>query len=496
MFACNPKTIFFWGGLLLASVLQAQEEPEIPIAVEETLGTEAASYEPPALGTPGFETPCQACLASAASKPSPCVSSHKGVFYNNDFKYLNDPANTACCLGDRLKQLHLTPWGPCGPHGKFDIGGQFRLRYHNENGMKGAQRFLDTEDDFLLSRTRLYANYASCDGLFRVFAEGIYADSHGHSLPARGIDRNHGDLLNAFVDVKLTEELTARVGRQELVYGAQRTVSPLDWANTRRTFEGAKLMLALDQWKVDAFYTHFVPVQPFEFDKADYHRKFYGAYGVYSGLENATLDLYYLGFDNHDANFSLHTFGSRLAGGQGDWLYELEGAYQGGNAGAGVDQNAGFVTAGLGRKLPCTMWSPTAWVYFDYASGGASTTDSHAYNQLFPLAHKYLGFIDAAQRSNMESVNFLLKAKPSEKMSLLAWYYVMQSNAAAPVPSIGGTPTQNAGKDFGQELDLILSYKIAPRSDILFGYSHFWAGGKIANANDADFFYSQWTMNF
>ena len=123
-------------------------------------------------------------------------------------------------------------------------------------------------------------------------------------------------------------------------------------------------------------------------------------------------------------------------------------------------------------------------------------TDSHAYNQLFPLAHKYLGFIDAAQRSNMESVNFLLKAKPSEKMSLLAWYYVMQSNAAAPVPSIGGTPTQNAGKDFGQELDLILSYKIAPRSDILFGYSHFWAGGKIANANDADFFYSQWTVNF
>jgi hypothetical protein len=32
------------------------------------------------------------------------------------------------------------------------------------------------------------------------------------------------------------------VGRQELLYGAQRLISPLDWANTRRTFEGGKLI--------------------------------------------------------------------------------------------------------------------------------------------------------------------------------------------------------------------------------------------------------------
>ena len=105
-------------------------------------------------------------------------------------------------------------------------------------------------------------------------------------------------------------------------------------------------------------------------------------------------------------------------------------------------------------------------------------------------------FVDAIQRSNIESVNFLLTAKPAAKVNLLLWFYVFQSNTAAPVPSIGGTPSQNAGKNLGQELDLLLKYTLNPRSNILLGYSHFWAGSKVNNPEDADFFYSQWTYNF
>jgi hypothetical protein len=33
-----------------------------------------------------------------------------------------------------------------------------------------------------------------------------------------------------------------RVGRQELLYGSQRLISTLDWANTRRTFQGENLL--------------------------------------------------------------------------------------------------------------------------------------------------------------------------------------------------------------------------------------------------------------
>jgi hypothetical protein len=39
-------------------------------------------------------------------------------------------------------------------------------------------------------------------------------------------------------------------------------------------------------------------------------------------------------------------------------------------------------------------------------------------------------------------------------------------------------------------------YCIGPRSNVLFGYSHFWRGDKILAPEDADFFYTQWETNF
>ena len=48
----------------------------------------------------------------------------------------------------------------------------------------------------------------------------------------------------------------------------------------------------------------------------------------------------------------------------------------------------------------------------------------------------------------------------------------------------------------GNELDVVLKYTFNPRADTLFGYSHFWSGNKINNSQDADFFYTQFQVNF
>src|SRR5690606_11351221 len=159
-------------------------------------------------------------------------------------RYLNDPAYDDWNLGDNMKLLPVRG----GDWGSLDIGGQIRERYHHERGMgrvptADVPRFESTETDFVLSRVRLYGNWQVFDGL-RFYCEAIYADAtdDGGRYAPRPIDQNFGDLLNCFVDVALTENLEARVGRQELLYGNQRLVSPLDWANTRRTFDGAKLL--------------------------------------------------------------------------------------------------------------------------------------------------------------------------------------------------------------------------------------------------------------
>ncbi|MEM9186325.1 MAG: alginate export family protein [Planctomycetota bacterium] len=460
----------------------------------------------------GDDVGCGDCCGAKAAKKNPCAGSHKGLFYANDFSYLNDPCYNGCCLGDCLKQMDVCGCGP-GGKGKLDIGGQLRLRFHSEQGMghPGQLGFQDTDEEFLLSRLRLYTNYKINDWA-RFYAEGIFADaaSNDQYVP-RPIDRNYGDFLNLFFDVKLTDSTTVRVGRQELLYSSQRHISPLDWANTRRTFEGIRVLYKKGDWAVDGFYTNFVPVVANDFDEADYDRSFYGLYSTYTGAKNTTYDLFYIGFDDERAlgsaaagsrDFSVHTFGTRAFGGAGQWVWDLEAAYQTGRqSGLGLDHRAGMCTLGIGRKLDC-KWSPTVWFYYDYASGNDGDGGAfNRYNQLFPLAHKYLGFADFIALSNVSSPNMLVTMKPSSKWNLLFWYYYL--GAAVDTDIIPGVasntaPIQNTtSDDWGHELDIIAKRTLGPRSNILFGYSNVWAGDKIINPlSDAQFYYTQWELNF
>jgi hypothetical protein len=443
--------------------------------------------------------------SAAAPPPNPAAASHKPLFYDNDFNYLMRPGVDDAALGDAFKRLTVAD----GRWGALDLGGQIRTRYHHERGMgqePGATRFVGTDNDLFLTRLRLFSNWELTERL-RVYGEGILAEAGAESdYVPRPIDRNYGDFLNLFVEWQIAEPLAVRIGRQELLYGNQRLISPLDWANTRRTFEGVKVMTSLGDWAVDGFYTHLVPVDPDDLDEADYRQTFYGGYATYDGFELFTVEAYYIGYDNEnpgavgDADFSLHTCGMRTLGGIDQWLWEFEGGPQfGRQSGAGLDHSAAFCTAGFGRKLGDMFpGSPVLWVYYDYASGNTIGGDFNRFNDLFPLGHKYFGFIDAVRRQNVESPNVLLTFSPRAKLNILVWYWHFMANQDSDiVPSIGGTaPQSTTSKDLGDELDLTATYMIGPRSNALLGYSHFWRGDKILAPVDADFVYAQWELNF
>ncbi len=453
---------------------------------------------------PKAQCGCENCKCGQAKKPRACAKSHKALFYENDFSYLNKENNSDFCLGDRLKQI------PIGCGSKLDIGGQFRYRYQSERGMgrqPGRLGFQNTQNDFGLTRIRLYANYKVNDRL-RVYAEGIHADVIGANAQyvPRPIDINRGDLLNLFADVGVTENTTIRIGRQELLLGAQRLVSPLDWANTRRTFDGVRSTTKSGDMKFDMFYTQFVPIAASSFDNPDDEQDFYGAYATYTGLPDATVETYYLGY-NHDTAgapvstaFTLNTFGTRVFGKtQNKLLYEFEGSYQVGEQnGLGADHEAFAVTGGIGYQFTSHRWKPTFWAFYDMASGNTPGGDFTRFNQQFPLAHKYLGFIDAVARSNIQSPNVRMTMSPTKRTNLLLWYHNFRADEASDiVPGVAVPSAQNVtSTDFGHELDFLLKYQMTPRSNLAVGYSHLWRGDKIIGTNDADFFYLQTTTNF
>lgn len=442
---------------------------------------------------------CQQAKKKAEQLEARAAGAYKPVFYDNDFSYLDDPSYTGWMPGDALKRMSIADIAT------VDVGGQYRMRYHGEHNHRG-RGLTGLDDDFLLHRTRLFVNSEIGD-YFRVYVEGIDAESNYENFPPRAIEVNRSDILNLFLDVRLYGDdngaLTARVGRQELIYGSQRLVSPLDWANTRRTFEGYKVFWAGDDWDIDAFYVRPVVVDPGNFDSPDYRQEFMGVYSSYKALEDKTVDFYYLGYNAPD--FKFDTWGTRLQASRDQWLFEVEGALQTGEF-LGQDHTAGATTIGLGRNLSDGFdWNPVLWAYYDYASG--HETIGNGFHHLFPLGHRYLGFMDLFGRRNIESFNMLLTLDPHERVKLLAWYYYLWLENPNDVPyTVVMTPFNPDNRpnaaELGHELDLMATITINPRATLILGYSHFFAGDYyqltpgVPERSDANFYYTQFEYNF
>ncbi|HBJ33942.1 MAG TPA: hypothetical protein DDZ51_04085 [Planctomycetaceae bacterium] len=473
---------------------------------------------PPAAG---FKE-CPACdekkSDAAAAKAK---DAYKGLFYANDFRYVDDPCYEGYFPGDALKRLEMPGTG------KIDLGGEFRIRYHNEENMRGFG-LTGVDDDFWLTRLRLFANYQIND-YFRFYGEYLYADSSGELFNNRTIEVNRGEAQNLFVDTNLLEDesskLTARVGRQELLFGNERLVSPLDWANTRRTFDGARLLYSGENWDIDGFFVN--PVKRLltnenSWDGADTDTQFYGTYATRKNLDIGTLDTYYLGIDYLTPGASFHTLGSRVAGSRDSLLYEFEGGTQFGDNSNGSSHDAFFVTAGLGRKLDLNVggssWKPTIWAWYDYASGEDNLADAgrfgDGFDHLFPLAHKYNGFMDLFGRRNLHDINAqFITPVMGDKVTLLLWYhYFLLDNLTTPY-NVTMTPFNTtaaaADRELGHEIDVLFNINLNRRNNMLIGYSYFAAGdyykktsGGVAGNNgipelgDAQFFYLQYQVRF
>ena len=479
---------------------------------------------------------CDCKTINALNKAA--AGAYKGLFYDNNFNYLCDPCYDNWHLGENFKRLAV---GECWT---IDLGGEFRLRQHNETNIR-TKPLSGGDDNFLLQRTRLYLN-AEYSDWFRFYGEAVDAVSYWENFSPRGIEVNRWDSINLFADLRLWSngadaELWGRGGRQELLYGAQRLVSPLDWSNTRRTFDGAKLMFDGPTWSIDGWWTRPVPFGQHvaggqvdhNWDHSDEDQDFIGLWGTRKLPSGTLLDAYYLRLANHSGTFvnangdagdaDWNLLASRLKGTYGDLMWEVEGGFQFGEA-AGADVEAGFFTLGLGYTHPCHCWKPTVWAYYDWASGNEDPTDTTTvgtFNQYYPLGHKYFGFMDIIGRQNIEDVNFLFTLQPTDKIKLLAWYHIfhLQENRDALYNAAGNPiyqdPTGGSGGDIGQEIDLALFWNVTPRVSMLFGYSHFWVGdyfdstviqtagtppGGIAtngaDGEDADFAYTQLQIRF
>ena len=204
----------------------------------------------------------------ATARPKPAPKPWKGLYFDNDFSFIDDPDHTPV-FGESFKELRCG-CSPC----EWSFGGELRHRYMDERNQFRPE--YPSHNTHELWRWRQYADF-KYDDSFRAYFEGIDASSVHDDLRPLLIDVDRWDILNAFVDIKVAEldgkPMYFRAGRQELLYGVERLISPLDWANTRRTFEGYKLFWHGDDWNVDAFATRLVDRRPERPDRRRLHQE-------------------------------------------------------------------------------------------------------------------------------------------------------------------------------------------------------------------------------
>lgn len=456
---------------------------------------------------PGYYSACDhltgTCRKAAPKSGYAPFAINAWPFFDADWRYLESvPFNDRSTV-EKFKRIHLNDcW-------MLSLGGEFWARYHDENN----SRLLNVDNDFTLAHVRQYADLWYSDSL-RIYGEFIWADIYGEELPPAPPDIDRGDILDLFVDVKLGEiggkSVYVRGGRQELLYGSQRLLTPLPWANRRHTFDGLKIFRHGEKWDLDAFLTKYVPPRANEFDSSDDNLTFGGVWATNKPKKGEFRDFYYLMYDNdrtivtngvERAPFQAHTLGSRWAGDQDGFLWDFEGALQFGEHGNN-DLFAGMATAGVGRRFD-TWLSPTFWMYYDYASGDDDLTDgnAHTFNPLFPFGHYYMGWMDLVSRQNIHDVNAHLYLYPTHWMTVwMQYHHFWLAESRDALYNAGGVPyridpTGAAGTNVGDELDLVINFHLNSYSDILLSYNKLFGGGFLEatsgpnRAVDADSLY-------
>lgn len=415
----------------------------------------------------------------------PCFGLMQPSFFDADFRYLDDPKNTDHDVFDALKRIHL------GDNWLFSTGGSIWNRYMNEYN----SRLTEQDNVYDLTRVRLYGDLWYQDRL-RLYTEVIGAYTVWQDLPPLAIDENKGDILNLFLDLKLMElggkPAYLRVGRQEILLGSQRLISPLEWANTRRTFQGVRGFRQGEKFDLDLFWLQPVVPNASKLDSVDNNVNFFGAWGTYRPDKNRTLDAYYLGLDNTNrvtqqgivrSPSTTHTLGTRYSGNRDQFLYDAELALQLGSRGS-RDIVAGMATLGAGYFFKDAVLTPTVWMYYDYASGdnNPNAGNFNTFNQTFPFGHYYFGWADLVGRQNIQDLNFHCYLYPTKWMTVWLQYHkfwlAAQRDALynAGGVAIRRDATGLAGNDVGDEFDLVLNFHLTKHLDILTGYSYLFGG--------------------
>ena len=426
---------------------------------------------------------------------------------DEDYSYLKDPSERS----DPFDPIKYIPLGG-NPDDYLSLGGQVRNRfdYFNENEFGAGPR----DDGFDL--TRMLANADLHLGPdFRAFVQLDSSLEYQRAGGPRPGDAQDIDFQQGFVDLTLpfnpSTSMVVRVGRQELIYGAQRLISPNDWRNTRLSFDGAKVSLYLPNDTLDVFATRPVVVNKTRLDSDDDNTYFYGLYNVTELPKvlpgaNSKLDLYLLDLDQYKSaeyaeSAETYTLGTRFHTTPGNWDFDVEPDWQFGRNDSRAIEAYSIATEGGYTFASCPM-TPRTSLGFDLSSGDPNP--ARRFNQLFPPQYIYLGHMYLFGRENLIDLHPGVTLNPLKNVTITADEHIFwRQNTNDAVYNLLGEVVQASDGShsayMGNEADFAINWQIDRHLSMYAGYAHFFTGTFFEETGphqDEDFGYAAVTFTF
>jgi len=306
--------------------------------------------------------------------------------------------------GQSLSGLDAVKYIPLSDSGSVwvTLGGEYRFKSETLDSPDFGIRPADRSYTAIGQRFLLHADLRTELGL-RAFVQLSGASDAGRKPIERPFDRSRPDVAQAFIDIPVPafDSTVLRVGRQELDSQGNRLISIREAANLRLAFDMALLQTRIAGLDVVGFYGRPVLNHIGAFDDRGSPGETLAGGWVSASLPGtpSNVSLFFLSRDRSSAVYEQgvaadkrRTAGVRFFGGDPEWDYAFQAAYQYGDFGA--DRIKAYGMAGdVGWHAHARLRQRIA-LSFGIASGDAQPSDKTL--QTFDVLYPNLGYFTDA----------------------------------------------------------------------------------------------------
>ena len=378
---------------------------------------------------------------------------------------------------------------------QFTLSGEYRPRAEYRHGF-GSLPTTDQRSAFFIDqRSRINLDYQSEKYKIKLVVQDVRVWGSQSQLVTN--DGALTTLHEAWGQLMFTDQVSAKIGRQEIIYDDHRIFGNVGWAQQARSHDALVLKYGDEGLKVDVGLA-------FNQDGAQLNNSFYTVSNSYKtfqyvwahkDFQNIKLSALFLNLGLQGGDITNYqTYFNQTLGGRVVYKKEKISANAAIYSQFGDAQDGSTTINGLLYSLDgqyAVTDQHTVGVGYEYISGNDQVnpnSDNEAFNPYFGTNHKFNGLMDYFYVGNhigsvgLNDLYFSYSGKLWEKLNLKTWVHLFSSDGEL----LDTSTSTGMDKSLGTEVDLVGGYKVNEEIGLSLGYSKIFGTDTMESLKGGD----------